>query len=75
MTQVLYSTNYTDYGNTWSIAHGAIGFFQIKEDQQTGEFVADSTAHQSPSFSYYENDWERDYEVIDYDTARHWPHP
>jgi hypothetical protein len=76
MAEIVYSSNYASgtSSRVWSSRNGLAGFFQIKEDQ-TGPEPFGSAVFSSPNLGYRsgtEYYWDG---IVDYDTARHWPHP
>lgn len=73
MATLIYSTGYNECGGVW-FGHGHMtGLFQIKEETD-GWSPAQFT---SPARGYYFNDFGNlyDVDIIDYEEARHWPHP
>lgn len=76
MADLIYSTGYGDEAESfiWTPHRGLAGFFQVKEDQSSAEPYG-SAVFSSPNLGYrsgVEYYWDG---VIDYETARHWPHP
>ena len=65
MARIIYSTGYNHCGGVWTQARMA-GLFQIKEDLLDYWEGLASTQHSRFILG-------RD--LIDYDVARHWPHP
>jgi hypothetical protein len=72
MANTVYSTHYAAPGSAWARRTGGAqlaGFFQIKEDrpQECG-------GHTSPAVGF-DFTLSEEFDPIDYDVARHWPHP
>lgn len=76
MAKIIYSTGYNGGGTgVWETYGRMTGFFQIKDDcpEDTGYW----SGFMSPCPGYEYNDFGDlgSVALIDYDTARHWPHP